>query len=245
MTEINKKEELLRMLNTLDPERLSKEDFVNSFEKVVQLIKGIEEKNLQEVDQLKGAFENVSNQLKDNNSVDLQDVKAEISKQLASTLKEQQTGMNFIHDKVRGLKNGNDGLDGNDGADGKDGKDGLNGKDVEEIVEKELREELKLLRKDIDFVKFRPMPTGSGAQGGGIVKVYDLSDSLDGVTKTFSLPAYWRVLTVDLSSFPRALRPTVDFTADASNSTITFTSEIDAGTSLATGQTCIVTYAEA
>ena len=85
---------------------------------------------------------------------------------------------------------------------------------------------------------------GGGTGGGKVVKVYDLSSSLDGSTKTFSLPAFWRVLTVDLSSFPHTLRPTTDYTTDASAMTITFTSEIDETAALATGQTCIITYVE-
>jgi len=105
-----------------------------------------------------------------------------------------------------------------------------------------LREELDKLEKQI-----RSNGNGGGviASQRGAVKVYDLSDLLDGSTQTFALPAFWRVLTVDLSSFPNALRPTVDFTTDGAAMTITFTGTIEPSTSLATGQTCIVTYAEA
>lgn len=85
---------------------------------------------------------------------------------------------------------------------------------------------------------------GNSSNGGGTVKVYDLSSQLDGSTTTFALPAFWRVLTVDLSSTPRALRPDVDFTVDGTAMTITFTSQIRVASSLSAGQTCIVTYAE-
>src|SRR3990167_50843 len=83
---------------------------------------------------------------------------------------------------------------------------------------------------------------GGGSGGGRIVKGYDLSDSLDGSTKTFALPAFYRVISVHTSSFPFILKPTTDYTTDAATMEITFTSEIDAATTLATGQTITIIY---
>lgn len=86
-------------------------------------------------------------------------------------------------------------------------------------------------------------PTGGG--GGGVASSrnlfqdYDLSSQLDGVTKTFNIPAVWNIISVDTSSFPHALRKNVDYTYTPQ--TITFTSEIDAATTLAAGQTVILT----
>src|SRR3990167_5433399 len=76
-----------------------------------------------------------------------------------------------------------------------------------------LQEELDELKKKIDS---KVMPMGGGSSGGGrIVKTYDLSSSLDGVLKTFSLPAFCRVLVVHLASSPfSASRPTTDYTID-------------------------------
>jgi len=92
--------------------------------------------------------------------------------------------------------------------------------------------------------KFASRPSGTGAVGArDLVVEIDISDQLDGSTKTFNTPATWKILTVDLSSFPHALRKTVDYTYTPTS--ITFTSEIDAGTSLATGQTCIITAVSA
>ena len=61
----------------------------------------------------------------------------------------------------------------------------------------------------------------------------------DGVTTTFQLPAVWNIVTVSLSSFPNILRKGVDFTYTPTS--ITFTSEINPATSLAFGQTCVLT----
>lgn len=83
-----------------------------------------------------------------------------------------------------------------------------------------------------------------GRGTGSAVKVYDLSSQLDGVLKTFTIPNNLRVLAVHMSSFPfSSARPTTDYTT--TSTTITFTSEIDASTQLAAGQSLLVEYVEA
>ncbi len=160
-------------------------------------------------------------------------------------------------------KDGRDGRDGIDGRDGEKGLQGINGADgspdtpeiirekLESIEEnddklsisaiKDLEEELKKLRKHIDSKVFF---SGGGGVGKHNVVAYDLSPYLDSITKQFSLPAFWKVISVVSSSFPTAFRPTTDYTTDAAASTITFTSEIEASTTLATNQTIIITYSE-
>ena len=164
-------------------------------------------------------------------------------------------------------KNGKDGRDGRDGVDGRDGEKGLQGmngadgspdqpleirnkleslEDEEKLkisAIKDLEEELKKLKKQIDS-KVVYAGGGGGGGGGHIVKAHDLSASLNGSTKVFSLPAFWRVISVHLSSFPNILRPTTDYTTDANLMQISFTAEIDAPTSLATNQSCIIIYSE-
>lgn len=103
-----------------------------------------------------------------------------------------------------------------------------------------LEEELKRLGKKApsSFVA----GGGNGLAIKNAVMVHDLSSSLNGVLKTFSLPAFYRILSVQLSSYPNTLRPTVDYTVNGSTFQITFTDEIPADSSLATGQTCIILY---
>lgn len=107
---------------------------------------------------------------------------------------------------------------------------------------KGLKEIIDGLKRDI--ISSRTIHALGTSGGGRICKAYDLSDQLNGVTKIFNLPAMWRIISVQLSSVPNVLRPTVDYVYDASAHTITFTSEINADTSLATGQTCVLTYSE-
>lgn len=88
-------------------------------------------------------------------------------------------------------------------------------------------------------VEKRPTVMQGGIMGRDLFKDIDLSSQLDGVTKTFNLPSVYNIISVNLSSFPHALRKNIDFTY--TSNTITFTSEIDAAVSLATGQTCVLT----
>ena len=105
-------------------------------------------------------------------------------------------------------------------------------------------EGLEDLLKRIEKVEKKPDTIiNGGVIGRDLIKDIDLSSQLDGVTKTFQLPAVWNVVSVHLSSFPHALRKTVDFTYTPTS--ITFTSEIDAAVALATGQTCVLTVVSA
>lgn len=117
----------------------------------------------------------------------------------------------------------------------------------EEIIEQETIVGLvKRLKKIEDDLKKKSTTTiiGGATGGGHIAKIHDLSNSLDGVTKTFSLPAFWRVLSVYSTSSPVIFRPIIDYTTDASAMTITFTSEINAQSTLSSGQTLLILYSE-
>ena len=109
---------------------------------------------------------------------------------------------------------------------------------------KNLREELNKLKENIGSSSKTVYIGGGNSGGGRISMIYDLSPYLDGATKTFALPSFWRVTGVVTGSAPITLRPNVDYTTDASAMTITFTSEIEASTTLATGQTVLIYYTE-
>lgn len=153
-----------------------------------------------------------------------------------------------------------------DGIDGKDADEKKITADILKKVSDEIETALENLKEDkeleIDDVKNlkktlkglekkisdgRTYFGGGGGVGKHNVVAYDLSSSLsaDGSVRTFSLPAFWKVISIHLSSFPNILRPTVDYTVDTPNSQITFTSEIPAASiSSATSQTCIILYSE-
>lgn len=106
-------------------------------------------------------------------------------------------------------------------------------------------EAVENLRKELDDLEKKILAkTASFIGGGGVGKhnteVYDLSDSLDGITTTFNLPAMYKVLRVESTSAPIVFRPNVDFTW--TNTSVTFTSQIEPSTTLASGQTVLITY---
>ena len=113
--------------------------------------------------------------------------------------------------------------------------------DLEITPEKQIEiEHIKDLEGRLKKLEKRPIGSMSGGVlGRDLVKDVDISAQLDGVTTTFNIPAIWNVISVDLSSFPHALRKTIDFTYTSTS--ITFTSQIGPSTSLATGQTCVFT----
>ena len=123
----------------------------------------------------------------------------------------------------------------------------------------ELRESLETLegdeRLDVSAIKgieqrlasiessVRESASRASVSGRDIFVDIDISSQLDGVTKTFNIHAVYNIISVHMSSFPNALRKGVDFTYTPTS--ITFTSEINAATSLATGQTCVLTVVTA
>ena len=127
---------------------------------------------------------------------------------------------------------------------------------VEDFVEPIARAMEKLAyEKKLDYdtgLKNKPTlqkekKTSSGARmgrgTGNATKYYDLSSQLNGVLKTFTIPSNLRVIDVRSSSTPIAFRQTTDYTYTSTS--ITFTDEISASTTLATGQTLYIIYAEA
>lgn len=109
---------------------------------------------------------------------------------------------------------------------------------------KGLLEELKRLEKLITNKVVGGYAGGFAGAGRGLVKAYDLSSKLDGVTTTFSLPAFWRVISITSSSTPTVFRLDTDYTVDPTLMQITFTNQITPSATLVAGQTLIVVYAE-
>lgn len=153
-------------------------------------------------------------------------------------LREQENGMNYIYDKVRSLKNGKD-SDPQEVA-------GIVLKQITPGMTEEEKQRLEELADDVEaFRKLAEemkrsrstIPAVTPVGGRNLVRTVDISDQLDGSTKTFNIGAFHSIQQVVSSSFPHALRATIDYTWDANAGTITFTDEIDASTVLGEGQT--------
>ena len=234
---------LTRLFAALDEDSLTRKEFTENFGKILQFLKNLKQQNKEEFASFNKTLSDLSDKLKEDNTTNLSGLKNQFVSLITKALKDQEDGMNFIRDKVRSIKNGVDGRDGIDGKDGADGKDGMDGKADDSIIKK-LKKQLDVFKKKLNELdKRKVIYTGSGgAELGGHIRYYDLSSELDGSTKTFSLPAFARVVDVKLSSIP-VLRLTTDYTINGSTFEITFTSEVKASTNLASGQSCWILYA--
>ena len=152
-----------------------------------------------------------------------------------------------------------DGKDGYSPIKGKDYFDGADGSpDLPEVIVSKLesleddeRLDVKAIKGIEELVKrLEKKIDGKVIYGGGggsrrHTTKYDLSPYLNGVLKTFSLPAFWDIVSVHTGgSDPTTFRPITDYVDDAGAGTITFTSEINEAATLASGQTILVVYNE-
>ena len=170
-----------------------------------------------------------------------------------------------IDSKIRGVdgKDGSNGKNGRDGYDGKDGRDGERGfpgipgavgpagaPDTGEQITRKINHDKSdlLIRKGkvegLDEIEKMARTADANSRSfmntGSYVYAQDISDQLNGVLKTFTLVSNAKVILAFGSSAPGVFRPTTDYTT--TGSTITFTSEIAAASTLATGQTVIILY---
>jgi hypothetical protein len=247
-------QKLQTLLSAMSEDHLGKKDFVTAFEKVLAFVVKIQQEQERAISKLEETYSTILSKMQNDHSMTLADMKKQVDglfvgEKMDKMMQNHTEKMKAIDAKMANIKNGRDGLN------GKDANPNYTAKLASQLIKipkdtattdaiQELKTTIEDLKKQVGKgIKY--VGGNGGATGGGIVKIHDLSSQLNGVLKTFALPAFWRVLTADLSSFPNVLRPTVDFTTDGAAMTITFTSQIDASSSLSTGQTCIITYAEA
>ncbi len=253
---MSKGKKLLDILDIVN-DGLSKEDFEKAFKVVLDYVQNMDKRNVKDLEALRHFLTNLATKVETKSDQSLEDIKFEVSKQVDNFMK-------MVEAKIVSIVEGAKGEPGDAGytpIKGTDYFDGLPGSPdtPEEIVDKleSLDGDARLNMSAIDGLKealeeLRKLKGkvilggGGGASGGKIVKTYDLSPSLNGVLSTFTLPAFYRIHLVQSSSFPYgAARETVDWTSDARAMTITFTSQIDPSTQLATGQSLIILYSEA
>ena len=249
------------LLEAMDKYTLTREDFEKNFSRVLKFLNSLKEKNQGEFSSLNKKWEEFSSQLADGNKTEL----GGMNKSLNDLFTQLSNKLNkILDDRIALIKNGKDADEEKVSIIASERaleavkpmipttstlkKDiSKMGKLIRKILKKKLKiSDIKGLRKELDKLKKSSgMIVGGGSgTGGHIVKAYDLSASLNGVLKTFTIPAFWRIISVHSSSFPNAFRPTTDYTVNGSTYQITFTSEINAATTLASGQTIIVTYSE-
>lgn len=244
--------------------KLSKSDLLDSFESVIVYLKKMEEKMNSDTSEIRGELLALAEEVRQGASEDVSEAKTRLESILASfpeALKIYDQKLAPIILEIGGLKNAianipalkeeiiaeipeQEKIDLTKlGGPIRDGLEALEGDErlkIEAI--KNLREELDELKKLLKKGGGGGVIYAGGGGGKGHIKPYDLSDQLNGVLKTFNLPANWTVISVCSASFPNAFRPIIDYTFTPT--TITFTSEITASSTLAAGQSVIVVYEE-
>lgn len=261
----DKKQQLQKMLATLDPDRLTKEEFVDAFEKAVEMWLALKKDLINEItteaekSRKQSSDENTTTRTSLEQSVDrkLNTFLTEASQKLNKALRESDLAVNFMRDKVRELR---DGVDADERRVAEMVLEMIELPEQKEITPEEVRDMLETLegdeRLDIDAIRglrellekteklAQSAATRVIASPRGQVKALDLNDygPLDGVTKTFNLPNMWRLISVHSSSFPHSFVENTDYTWTPTS--ITFTDEIDADSTLAAGQTVTIIYAE-
>src|SRR3990167_5876208 len=198
---------LQMLLDTLSADHLGKEEFTKSFKAVVDFVKKIDSRNADEFKQIRQILSDLAQRVQEKNTSLTNDLKGQVD-HIFGGKSGREIEPEEVRNKLESIKDEDEKLE------------------IKAISH--LREELDKLEKRLSS-KYTGGGGGGGGGGGRIVKVYDASSQLNGVLKTFTLPAFWRVLHVELTSFPYgACRPDTDFTTDASAMTITFTAQIDA-----------------
>lgn len=263
-------DKLGKLLSTLDENHLSKADFEEAMKKVLDFLVEVNKRNRGEFSQVSAQLGQDLRDIRDSLSSDVERYKVELSQSASipvlneiarrvDSMEEFSRQLMALEDRIRTRL-----------SELKDGRDGVS-PDINEIVKRvkaqlpryapdtkeEVRNKLESLEGDarlsIDAIKGlseqlkkiekTKLGYGGGIIGRDLIKNYDLSASLDGATKTFNIPGTWSIIGVYCSSFPHALRPTIDYVYTAQ--TITFTSEIDETTTLAAGQTVVLTLVSA
>lgn len=250
-TTLNRLEKLLGAVD----DTVSKADFEEAVTTLRDFVQGVDKRTLDEVGIIKNTFQIGLSKLQTDHSATLEALKKEVDRlfvgsRLDQMMQEHTDRMQAVDKRLANIRDGKPGAKGDKGDKGEPGPAGS--PDTPEQVRDKLaslegddRLDISAI-KGVDKLEKRLSQSGGGTFviSRGQVKAHDLSDQLDGVTKTFSLPAFWLIIDVKLSSVP-VMRPTVDYTTDGGAMQITFTSQIDAATALSVGQSCIIIYAEA
>lgn len=175
---IRRVEDILKLVT----DGITKEEFVKSFESIVNLILKVEKSLIEKQEKIRQTLKLLGESVRDNSSLSLSETKTKIDKRLSE------------------IRDGSDGKDGVDGKDGISGKDGADGKDadIQEVISLILRElPIEGLEEKIDILKkemtrLRQMPLGR-AMGPSVITPRPLSNitptgSINGSNTAFVLP---------------------------------------------------------
>src|SRR3990167_6678899 len=240
-------QKLERLLSLMDEDSLTKEDFVKSFEKVIEFVLKIQKEQEEAIKRLEETHKMLLDKNQYDHQTTLSDIKGQVNDvfvgdQIKKVMNEMiGRKIKEFDMKISKVKDGYTPIKGKDYFDGKHGI---------EIKPAEIRDKLETLKDDerlsikaikglkeaLELLKKMKTMYVGGGTANKLVAI-DFSSSLNGALTTFSFRSVYKVIDVKLSSKP-VLRLTTDYTWNQTS--VTFTSEINAATDLATGQSLIV-----
>lgn len=109
-------EDLFKVAN----EGFTKDEFIQSFDVVIKMVKALQVSNATEFSLMHGALDSLSAKMKEDNSTDLAAIKKECEKVLEGMMKDHEKAWSTLFGKLTTIQDGEKGEDGKDGADGKD-----------------------------------------------------------------------------------------------------------------------------
>lgn len=233
----DKKIEIQKLLNTLDPDRLSKEDFVNSFEKVVEMLLANDKKLSDAVYRLEETYKTLLEKVRNDYGANFTDLKNGVNDlfvgdQLKRMDSETKTSVKGLENKINSLIDGKlkelDRHISKMGDSDKTSKRNLedmgkltatqidlkikemdNHKSLKDEVVEELKKEFEKVKEILTNI---PRGKGMGRAKTQITRRVDLTSQVDGNTRSFTLPPdTLQVLGVQGSQFPFTMAD-VDFT---------------------------------
>lgn len=224
-SQLKKLEDIVSLIT----ESLTRKEFTDAFENVVNVIIKVR-------DDMRKEHEEYMSSMKAEHSdmvEEMSNKNTELIQTATKTVTEQATGMmKRIEQKLETVR---DGLDGANGINGRDGKDAdeervirevLNklpkpqdGKDADISVINELENKIKQLNERITNI---PRATGRmGTRRIPMLRAIDLTADVNGSATTFTVPRDTvRVHLVWSTQFPVVLRPDVDFTLSGQTLTL-------------------------
>lgn len=259
-TQDDKKLTIQKLLATLDPERLTKEEFTQTIEMLFQRVKELTDQNAAEFDGIHKVLTAFTDKIKNDTSTDFTKLSADLKKQVNDVFVAQRLDamQAMINHKLAKVRDGKTPIKGVDYFDGQPGKSIDKATVVAAVIAQlpppdeetaeDQRDKLESLKGDArldksaikglddELKRIELLPRG-GTGKRQRVFTYDLTSQCNGVLKTFGIPTNFGVIGVFSTEFPIVYRPIIDYTIG--NHSITLTDQVSAP---ATGQTLIVQY---
>jgi len=221
-----------KIIDAFEEESLTKTDFVENFEKVVDLVLSNQQKLEDGVQRLEQLYDGLVKTIADKHDVSLSDLKKQTNELfVAGKLDEMSAGQRTVFNTLKEdfsslvdkkLKH----IDfevARRAIKGDKGDTGIGGRSATEMeIQMAITPFIESLKKELNEIirksTGRRITSGPNANA---VQLVDLTDQCDGVRRTFNVPTHRNSLLLTSSQWPHVARPTVDFTIGSGNITMT------------------------